>query len=713
MSAADAMGGSGAPRGAFREHFERLTTFDTSKNAGDDENMVGMGEPGTNIGLAYNYRPARYGTGWLSSGKTFGATIKYDESGTQDDAYHCGSIISTLDGSFFIRLHKGDETLTGYPPRTISGEIAAEWSGQHDAALFAGGAAVALCLDNVSDDYELSRFQINHVVKRNPIDVLLMFMLTMPGEFDYLIRTSSSGKDTITDSSKAWTVDEWAGYAAFVCQYTINNSNCFSTRRIESNTSDTLVLAEDLPATIAASTTMQIRNSIYDCLPFGWGLGIPWQRVDIEAFEQMRADYFSSASLGKFIIGTQAEMDIIEFLTENILRPYGIVLTLDRTTSKIKPVYVGSGAGSDGLTRQALVDVTKADIIDVGGMEYRPMRAKTRGLINTRPVARMTVSRSYKRHDIKIKGEYINATLMTVFTEDGKEKRRLPEFIPGLAEQVQIAIHPGNDMVVEAITENSDDTTLEIDAMLHTEDNLGGVDAAVIARLRRLAVPPPFCQIILSTAVLSNNIFPGSFLKINFADAPVNPYYNERGWEDLVVRVAGIEYDLGGGRLTCQCEVLGIQINSGMIAPACLADSQSAIAATPAYIGVSDTIAYTFSRLVRYQYPFGHASYAFHKDWQMFHVGDVIEIRDSDGSTRQTGLVITSFGSNAISDPYGTVGTPRINVDAALTVTIASDDYITYAAWSTSNSTDQDEYLATVTNAGDDLDVNSEAKEWL
>jgi hypothetical protein len=456
---------------------------------------------------------------------------------------------------------------------------------------------------------------------------------------------------------------------------------------------------------------MQIRNSIYDCLPFGWGLGIPWQRVDIAAFERLRADYFSTAELSKFIIGTQHSFDIVEFLTENILKPYGIVLTLNRATSKITPVYVGAGSGSDGLTRQDLTSITKSNIIDAGRMEYRPMRSKSIGTITTRPTAMTVVRKNYRRIDMTVNTSWIDFDFGTIFLQKNEEQKRLPEFIPGLAETVDHTVTLGNDAVVDAIGENSEDSTLEVSAMLCTIDNLGGTEAAMIARLRRLQVPPPYTTIKLSTDVLSSALYPGAFLKINFADAPVNPYYNERGWEDLVMRITGITYDIPQGVLDCSAEVLGIQINSGMIAPACLADSQSAIAATPAYIGVSDTIAWTYSRqTIRYNAALDETV---PKDWQYFHVGDVIEIRDSDGSTRQTGLVITSFGSNAISDPYGAVGTPRINVDAALTVTIASDDYITYAAWSTSNSTDQDEYLATVTSAGSDLDANSEAKEWM
>jgi hypothetical protein len=154
-----------------------------------------------------------------------------------------------------------------------------------------------------------------------------------------------------------------------------------------------------------------------------------------------------------------------------------------------------------------------------------------------------------------------------------------------------------------------------------------------------------------------------------------------------VGRVLERGFFLNGGKLgfSASIEILAAQ-TIGRIAPAAKVTSKGSDA-NGAYFVVEDT------NFV--------ADQTNDKDWFYFAVGDRLDHRTADGATAGSWSIraISGFGSNFASTPQA-ASDSRVYVDGAIGSAITAGDYITFAAWSVSNTARMELYSAYATAAG-------------
>lgn len=520
------------------------------------------------------------------------------------------------------------------------------------------GIPVRYLLDSYTEEVTKSRFVVNNRVARNIVDVMLMFLTSYNGEFLVFDTTTGSTTTSVTVSGGGLTTDEWAGYAL----HCVEGANLGQARLITGNSTTAITVSPGFSNAASSGEEYQVRNTIYDVLPLGWGLQVHNSRIDIDSFETMRDTYYQFTRLGGFAIGDE-DVDIWDMLSENICRPYGILTYNARTTGKLSAKSIIS-ATTDWGTDQ-LVAVAATDILDIGDIT----------LMDRPPVSRYHVTFRSSR-SVPVRRVSVATSTGAVRRGYESEAREFPTMSGG-TETATIELAELESQF--GVNELSSKT---FSAMFHSRADVGELLQRLTGRLIEASVPLPQMDITLSIGLLTQ-IEASTILLVNDTTiwSPPNPHASHaRGWTNVLLRVLSTEIVHSPLGVRCRVQILQ-QIEGTKIAPAALVTGKGTHGSGTPYLDCADQT-YTSSE--------DAADY----DWKQFFEDAHIELRDKNGALKET-FFLESFGSNEVADP-SLAASSTINVrEASISSTIASGDYVTLAQWSTgSGSSSMEEYAA-------------------
>jgi hypothetical protein len=630
--------------------------------------------------LVYQYR--------TEPGGTAGAKAAFDTTAPQaasfnGDSYCCGSFLMAGDKILHV-LKKMPGAGGTRPGSHLMCDAKDEFSEWLERSL--EPRSVKFLLDNVHDEWRLSRFAVNRLVRRNPIDLLLIFLTSMNNEFwlgDVTGGTTSA--PVVANDALGSATDRWSGYACFG----VEGDGKGYMRRILSNSTgagNALFLERAFPG-LNAGEEIQIRNSIYDVLPLGWGLGVHNQKIDIAQLEYIRDRFIPDVTVGKFMLGAGLQLDLLDILLRDLCQSHNILIYIDRN-GRLTGKYLGEALG-DGIIDDYVV-VQKQDIIgELGAVSYgidRPIgtiNLKVRS-IDSAVVAVEHIVNSPSRPS-GAGSDIVNRTygLVQSPTLDG-------------------AVHTWpvvNGDLTSPYPEGVLDT-LEISSMFNSVLDCQFVVAEASARLRRVAVGPPTLGPLRVGMHMIPSIQSGTYLDLTH-DAIIDPYTGANGLDNRVALVIEDKIVLDAEDPGLELTVLLLRnVAAAKVAPAATVNSKSSDA-NGQYL-VCGTVSFV-------------ADTDLDRDHYYFEVGDLVELRDKTGALKETLTAITGFGTNFASSPHDAIesgSTVRIYVsDVSITSAIVAGDYITFSPWSSSNTARMDTYAAYADTDGV-LGTNDDAKEY-
>lgn len=642
------------------DNYERIVelaplTVDEAEDAG----FLSNGWP--LIKALYQYRSEPGGTAGMYAGGTLANPLQAADYDGNDAA----ESLIVANGNILRVKHRHDPTTS---PALVRTNVNADGIGQWFTGYFTQDTKVHWCLDNLKDGWNYSRYSIDRMVRRNPIDVALMHMTTMPDEF-YIFDAQASSTTTLVRTPVSQTANTyWVGHYLH-CVEGVNKGYSRKITGVGVTHANNLQ-TEAWPNTPGTGDEYQIRNTRYDVLPITWGMGIHKDLIDVEAFEEIREAYFKDVQLGRFIIDGSTPLDFWGFLHQHIFEPYGIAVRLDRTTRKITPVYVGDPQTSG--VYESVTALTKDDIFHVGDLNYSLAKPVTRVYLKTRD--KETVKTRYEAFQGTPNAQY------------GVEDVAHPD--PAQAKAVKFEIVARE---LESAMQGTDREALEVSAMLNTIDDIHNLLSNVQSRLLRYAYPAPTINLKVGVDKFPS-LYVGCYVSITFADALVNPFTAARGWDGVTGRVIGLRLPINTSP-TVEIDVeLLEEVRPGLIAPAGYITSRTTGAA--GNVTISDT---------EYTSKLGD------KDLYYFTVGDELEIRDDEGALIGNLGTITSFGSNLVSDPT-LANSSRINVSGTVP---SGGTYVTFAPYSNTQSTSQKRYAALVDGSTLLLPSSAPPKEYV
>ncbi len=509
------------------------------------------------------------------------------------------------------------------------------------------GSEVRFLLDNRLDDSKRSRFTMpaaggGSIVSRNVVDVALMFMTSTNAEF---VRDDAEAGSTTTNIVVSGTpfaslgADYWAGYALFA----VEDDNLGEARVITSSGDSNITVDEAFTNTPTTGAEYQVRNTIYDVLPIGWGMGIPHWKIDLDAWENMRDRYFAGANLGAFAIGDEDRLDLWKMLQDNIFRPFGILPYINRTTGKLSARHVGEVAPT-GID-ETYEAIGASDMLAIGDIDVVP-RAPAGAI------------------DLEVRGA---ATLPGYYQFYLKfpDTRFINPLASGPHAKVTI-----RSVELDTIFAADELSTLKVQAHLNDVDHVGYLSARLIAHLRRYANPPPEVEIQLNMSwILKLNIGEIYSLTDSTRRNPINPYTGARGWSGLLARVVGLKISLSRSNpgVMARFQLLNGG-NQARIAPAAAVSSKGSD-------GGGD-----YFQCADFTYALDESSG--NEDWSRFGDNDRVDLRDATGAVKESEVI------------NGTPAGGKIYVDGTIASSIAAGDYLTFSAWSSSNTDNMDKYVA-------------------
>ena len=625
-------------------------------------------------GFAYNYRNR-------ATGGTDGvlAAVLADDTAPQATIDSSGRYemhtMMNIGGNYLRALWKQDDDSASWVQIVV--EASNYDLGQDYASVFDVRTEISFLLDNYHDDKKYNRFTVNNAVRRNPVDVLLIFLTTMNGEFLKFDRVGAASA-TVIDSGLAMVENEWVGYALH-CVESISG-NLGDSRIIASNTAGG-VITLDRPLTVAGFTVgdeYQIRNTLYDVLPFGWGMGIHNDHIDVDSFESVRDQYLGTEAVSGFAIGDADRIDMWDLLTANLARPYGFLVYVSRSSGKLSCRYVGEVAAQDGVGESYVV-ISADDILSFGEIETVPeaqlskieLRVRSTRTASIRPVPRA-------QKFVKIAGG------AGAWYDDGWDYAEQSFSTPGVS-STGLSI-PIELVESESSEDSRDQTVMVVNAMFITAEEAGPLVERMIGRLSQESRVRSKCKIRVN-----NSFFPkiesGQIVIVSDTTRwnPANPFTASRGWSSVVCRVVSDNLSFANPGMELTLQIIG-SITAAKIAPSADADGK-------ATAGYGDYFSVHFGA--------DSADFAIDKDtldWDHFAVADRLELRDATGLINTSGggpsvFTIASFGSNESSTPAG-ASDGRINVNETILQTVAAGDYLCFATSSGSNTANMNEYAA-------------------
>lgn len=530
------------------------------------------------------------------------------------------------------------------------------------------GKKAKFLLDNWNNEYQFSRFSHGTLVSRNPIDIFLMFLLSQDKEIRIFDATNVGSSATVVESGGSnFAADEYNGYALFC----VEGNNKGEARLILDTSTTGITVERGFTNSPTNSTEYQVRNSIYDVLPFGVGLGQDVKSIDLDSFENLKATIFCGVEVGRFFLGTEGQINVYEFLKQNILIPYGILLYVNPTNGKLTASYIGANFGDGKL--ETYYAISQSMIKTKGSLDYSL----------TEPVPKVTLKiRAMNKRVVETR-----TTNRGSYTYSGFSYEQIESMVAGTTADITNYVTVASDM--ETIQPSSGDEGLVISALLDTEETVTNfLHGRMVGLLGQYSIPPPVWRGQLGLECYLN-LKPGQWVTLTWNNPayPINPYATTRGWTALVGRVieCAIPLNKDATRIEVAIELFGAAPNYGLIAPA--AKLTGATSGTPeSYFAVGDGnyVADTDND----------------KDFYYFEVGDLIEWRDITGASKGGPYTIAYFGSNSSSTPEGAANS-RIYVTGAIApITYAAGDYVTFYKWYASTTTRMKKYSAYATSAG-------------
>jgi hypothetical protein len=615
----------------------------------------------------YNYRQVPGGTAGVRTAVIADPTDPQSDDGPNNTGHTIDAVARI--GEIYIRVLYKMHANMGF-----NNWVAEPWDINQNLSggypQFPPKAPIRFLLDNGQDSWIKSRFAFNQATSRNVVDVFLMFATSMNNEF--FIGDSNGGTATVpTFAAPGWTTDEWAGYALHV----VEGARAGETRTIASNAAAALTLDRALSGVIGANEA-QIRNSLYDVLPLGWGLGIHNSQIDIDSFESVRDKYLQGAEVGIFCLGDSDTIDIWELLLENLCRPYGFIPYISRATGKLSCVYVGETL-PDGIVDDYIA-VTTEEIIELGDIEYSSHVPVAEIALSVRDVGRGAIHPSAYTTT-----QYAG---LTVSQWEFAEAAIRSMAIAGPEHTVRV-----RPVDIDQVFDPGQLETMTFRAMFNSIEDDGWVAAEMANRIRRHATPDPQVSIRLGAKFLAgtNTVHVGSLLSITDSDKynPVDPFNGGRGWTNQLARVLETKINLSADGPTIDCVVqLLSSVNGAKIAPACTVTAKGNDAGGDYFtINATDFVVDEEND----------------RDDDEFEVDDLIELRSITGAHKEDEVIKTIDTANN-----------RIYVDGAIASAIAAGDYITFQEWSNSNTDNMDDF-AGLADSNETLGAgNDEAKEY-
>lgn len=538
----------------------------------------------------------------------------------------------------------------------------------------ASGAPARFLLDNLQKGKYKGRFNLwgnaraNVQHSRHPIDVALMFLCSMDRELNRMNTVGGSTSTVIQVASTGFNDDDVIGKALFMLEGNggVGTAPEMEACTITDNDSTSFTLDGGFSAAPNALLEVQIRNTVYDVLPLGWGMGIDSNDIDVESFERVRDEDIPDVELGDFILGVEDEIDIWDMLYENIFKPYGILVYFDYELRKIAARYVGV-TPTDGVF-DAFVAIDREDIIENGNITH----------VFNNPINQinLTVRKTEKR--------LVGFGATNVDKQNTIVSQPIHESRAALQNGETTTIKIKSDELNNAFSEHWLDQ-LDISALLNTDSDFTPLAGRLLGMVGEYSVPPPVWDTILDVG-LYQDLKPGVYVIINWNEhnAPVNPFTGNRGWTDIVGRVIKRSYPLDNQpAFNVTIELLTANLTA-RLAPAVIVTGKGSDG-LGAYFTCDETAA-------------GQNYVAdpdANKDFHYFAVGDEIEHRDETGAIKAswTDRSITGFGTNEQADPTTAPGSPmRIYVDGVIGSTVAAGDYITFTDWQASVSSRRSRY---------------------
>lgn len=630
-----------------------------------DQDRQGVSEHAgmTSIATSYQYRTEPGGTRGVLSGMTPPSTTiqAYDSTDDTDINY---SLLSVGESVYRMLKRAG-----GWSYPFVIAELSADWLGQYDFGAFENGATARIMLDNWTNSPEISRFAVNNCIMRHPIDVALCFLTSMPGEY---FRVDAAGGSTSSNvviaSSPITGLHDWSNGFALHCVEGVNKGQA---RRITNYNATNIGVTPPFDSAPGVGDEYQIRNSLYDVLPLGWGLGLVSTLIDVESFERVRDQSLPGARIGRFAIGAQDEIDIFSLVQTMLLKPYGVFCYVDHGTGKLTASYVGEAA-QDGL-EETYATLTEAEIVQVGEIDYALAKPIGRVNVNVRTTDSKTV-----RYNGSTWGRMASAIATGA---SGDIVRDVPSVDPTKGEIVAIPVDASN---VEASLRRDGFDVLELDARMNTLDDAEHIVARAVGMMKRYAVPPPTINLFIDIAK-QGALRLGQVVKVT--DSRIHdPYTGARGVTSALMRIVRLSHPTmtGGNYISLQAQMLG-NVTLAKLAPA-------AVITAATYDGGLAKWYLTVEDKNFVSNPMSTTGTTTEdKDWWYFAVGDAVRVYDRTGAAKGNARAIVYFGSNQSATPEG-ASDSRIYLDGDPGISYAAQDYVTFEKWGASTSGRQTDY---------------------
>lgn len=661
----------------------RRLIFEGPADSGEDMGQDYVGPYA--LAAAYRYRTEPGGTGGMVTAwnaAVAGIGLSPQALDTDDDTNVVGSFVD-VEGDILF-MFKQD--LYGEGPKDVLAEILSSmgtskvkakpfdartgsWKAdQFDQSLaIQAGSRARFLLANWHNNRTYNRFTVNGLVTRNPVDVLLCFMTSCDRELWAGDTNAGSTTTRINLTLTGYANDELVGRAL----HCVEGANKWEARTITGNSATWVDVETAFSNAPAAAKEHQIRNSIYDVLPFGWGLGVDTNFIDVESFEQLRDTYWPFGGLAPFLLGTEDEIDLWDLLYQNICRPYGIMVYLNRETRKLSARYLPHTPAIDDIEEYTSVD--NSHIVAAGKVSHH----------YSNPVGSVVLQ-------VRALEEKITEAVRNDVTNvQWLQTSKVPATMSGAKDTIIIK----NTEVECAFGENNLDR-FELEAMFDTRNSIGGLLARLRGVIGQYSVPPPVLRLRL-TLDRWLTMYPGTLVELDWDDVPVNMFTGVRGWANLVGRVLSAPLPVGQRGLGFEAviELLGVKLR-GMVAPAATVTAKGNDGVFD-YFVVNDT---------------DFVADDTDQDWWHFVVGMEVELRDVTGAVKET-ETINSFGGNHASDPED-ASNSRINVDGVIGSAIAAGDYLTLRTWYAGNPSVNEDYSA-YADANGDLTGGDEARRYV
>lgn len=557
-------------------------------------------------------------------------------------------------------------------------------------ALSGGKVPILPLIDNLLDDEDTSVYMVNDTVRRNPLDVFLIHLTSQDSAFFRADAASGGGTTTVNFTAPGWSTDEWVGYSL----HAVEGTNAGQSRVITANTSTAITVGEGgFPFFSHSGNEYQIRATNYDVLPLGWGMCARPNSVDVDEIERVRDTYLATAEVGRFVLGDDPEVDTWKLMTREVLNPFGCFPYLN-SAGKISVRFVGHALDNGVEETYASVSESGLHQDSIRTIDMQPRDRVSKIALRVRlPVALAARPRFEPLDPLDPQSPPIQVGFDPVtYVGSAPTTESAAEVV--FFEAVDLPYgQPEEDLIVSAV--------------LNDTDSLESISAIINSRLSIYTNPPPETDITFAFKHLAD-IYVGALVQVSSAKlGAFDPYAVSDDWSSQVCRILSMVIDFKNLALRCRVQILP-SVPGAKIAPAF---SGGFLSGTMTKVTGPTGVTGDAGVFVQYRVPLDPADGHENTDLIGFAVNDRIELRDINGAYKEGPFVIQSFGDNESSTPEG-ADADRINLDSAVSGTLAAGDYFTFAPWSASNTSNMNGFAAYADGTNEELGSGDSPKRY-